>query len=55
VRTIGGTLMDLGLALFVFNIVMTLIVRRRAGEPDVGVFNPDPQAAAKPAPAAASV
>lgn len=53
-RTLGGTLMDVGLALFVFNMVMTLLVRRRSGPPDVGVYVATSQPAAQ-APAAASV
>ena len=33
-RTIGGTLMDLGLALWVFNMVMTLLLGKRSSEPE---------------------
>jgi cytochrome c oxidase cbb3-type subunit 1 len=33
-RTVGGSLMDLGLALFVFNVVMTVLIGKRSSAPE---------------------
>lgn len=44
-RTLGGTLMDVGLAFFVFNIVMTIFHGRKAGEPEFPVAAPAAPAA----------
>ncbi len=33
-RTLGGTMMDVGLAFFVFNVVMTIRYGRKVGEPE---------------------
>jgi cytochrome c oxidase cbb3-type subunit 1 len=39
-RTFGGTLMDVGLALFVFNIVMTVILGKREAPPEFPAGEP---------------
>jgi cytochrome c oxidase cbb3-type subunit 1 len=50
-RTVGGTMMDLGLALFVFNVVMTLILGRQVTPPEYGPEPGRPDPAPAPAPA----
>ncbi|MFM8979643.1 MAG: cbb3-type cytochrome c oxidase subunit I [Planctomycetia bacterium] len=44
-RTIGGTLMDVGLALFVFNMVMTCFLGTKESEPEFPIEAPKPAAA----------
>lgn len=44
-RTIGGTLMDVGLALFVFNMVMTCFLGKKESEPEFPIEAPKPAAA----------
>jgi cytochrome c oxidase cbb3-type subunit 1 len=52
-RTIGGTMMDIGLALFVFNLVMTLRLGRQVAPAEFGSQPDDPKVVVATAPAGA--